>query len=99
TPFPKIPMPNWRITYDGLSKISLIKKLFQSVSLSHAYRSTYSVNSYTTNLFYETGGAVRDLSGNFIPKYEIAQVSISEQFSPLIGIDITWKNSLTTRFE
>ena len=32
-------------------------------------------------------------------QYEIGQVSISEQLSPLIKIDMTWKNSLMTRFE
>jgi len=99
TAFPKIPMPNWRVTYDGLSKIPLIKKLFQNVSLSHAYRSTYSVNSYSTNLFYKSDGTARDQADNFIAKYEIGMISISEQFSPLIGVDITWKNNLTTRFE
>jgi cell surface protein SprA len=32
-------------------------------------------------------------------KYDIAQVSINEQFSPLFKIDMTWKNSLLARFE
>ena len=38
-------------------------------------------------------------SGNFFPKYDIQQISITEQLAPLIGIDMTWKNSLQTRFE
>ena len=42
---------------------------------------------------------IRDLSSNFIPQYEINAVDINEQFSPLINIDLGWKNSLTTRFE
>jgi cell surface protein SprA len=60
------------------------------------------VNSFTQNLLYqERDGASfkRDTSGNFIPKYDIQQVTISEQLSPLIGVDMTWKNSLQTRFE
>ena len=36
---PKIPLPNWRITYDGLIKIKAIKKYFKTFSLGHAYRS------------------------------------------------------------
>jgi len=38
-------------------------------------------------------------NANFIPKYQIQQVSIIEQFSPLITFDMTWLNSLMTKFE
>jgi cell surface protein SprA len=31
------------------------------------------------------------ISGNFIPRYQISAVSITEQFSPLIGFDVKWK--------
>jgi cell surface protein SprA len=97
--FPNIPKVNWRLTYDGLSRLKFAKKLFNSVSLSHAYRSVYSVSSFTTNLLYQEDGTSRDLSNNFIPKDQFTQINISEQFSPLIGIDINWKSNLTTRFE
>jgi cell surface protein SprA len=97
--FPNIPQVNWRLTYDGLSKLKFAKKLFNTVSLSHAYRSTYSVSSFTTNILYKQDGTARDLSNNFIAKDQFTQVNISEQFSPLIGIDMNWKNNLTTRFE
>ena len=36
---------------------------------------------------------------NFLPQYEITNVSINEQFNPLFGLDATWINSLTNRFE
>jgi cell surface protein SprA len=39
------------------------------------------------------------MQSNFLPMYEINVVSINEQFSPLINVDMNWKNSLTTRFE
>lgn len=98
--FPNIPHLNWRFTYDGLSKINFLKKYFNSVSISHSYRSTYGVSSFTTNLLYREDGSARDLNNNFIPKDEFSQVTISEQFSPLIGIDMNFKNNkLTTRFE
>ena len=42
---------------------------------------------------------IRDEKGNFIPKYQINGVSISEQFAPLIMANIVWNNSLSTRFE
>ncbi|MBP5474073.1 MAG: cell surface protein SprA, partial [Bacteroidales bacterium] len=96
-------MPNWRITFDGLSKIEFVQRYFNSISITHQYRSTYQIGNYNTNLHYgDIGGeysSARDLQGNFIPRYEINTVTISEQFSPLINIDMTWKNSLSTRFE
>ncbi|MCJ7446702.1 MAG: cell surface protein SprA [Bacteroidales bacterium] len=96
-------MPNWRINFDGLSKFAFIQKAFRSVSISHQYRSTYQIGTYTTNLKYEAGAnginSVRDMQNNFIQRYEINVVTINEQFSPLINIDLNWKSSLTTRFE
>jgi len=96
-------MPNWRINFDGLSKFEFVQRTFRSVNLTHQYRSTYQVGSFTTNMNYHSGesgiNAIRDLQNNFIQQYEINVVTISEQFSPLINIDLNWKNSLTTRFE
>jgi cell surface protein SprA len=98
--FPNIPQLNWRFTYDGLSRLKLVKQYFNSVNLTHGYRSSYNISSFTTNLLYNNEGTARDLNDNFIPKEEFGQVNISEQFSPLIGIDLNFKNNkLTTRFE
>jgi cell surface protein SprA len=96
-------MPNWRLTFDGLSKFEFVQKVFRSINLSHQYRSTYQIGSYTTNLNYYLDGdginTIRDMQNNYIQQFEINVVTINEQFSPLINIDMNWKNSLTTRFE
>ena len=96
-------MPNWRINFDGLSKFEFVQRTFRSINIMHQYRSTYQIGSYTTNLSYDDDGTgisrIRDLQNNYIQQYEINVVTISEQFSPLINIDMNWKNSLTTRFE
>lgn len=96
-------MPNWRINFEGLTKFEAVRKVFNSVSLSHQYRSTYTIGSFNTSLYYdpdETGiSRIRDLKSNFIPQYEINTVTINEQFSPFLNIDLGWKNSLTTRIE
>ena len=100
--FPVVPLPNWRITYNGLTKVKFIKRYFETFTLGHAYRSTYSVGSFASNLDYkdESGEVQMNLNNlSYHPKYDIAQVSINEQFSPLFKIDMTWKNSLLTRFE
>ncbi|MGA2406904.1 MAG: cell surface protein SprA [Bacteroidales bacterium] len=96
-------MPNWRITFDGLSKFDFVQSIFRSISLTHQYRSTYQIGSFTTNMNYKIDdsgiNSIRDLQNNFIQQYEINVVTINEQFSPLINVDMNWKNSLTTRFE
>jgi len=109
SPFPKIPKPNWRVTYDGLSKMEKIKKYFKSFTLSHAYRSSYSVGGYTTNLLFVDDGTghtdiketVSSVAGNpnFLSRDLINTVSISEQWSPLIKLDMTLKNSILLSFE
>ena len=99
---PKIPLPNWRLTYAGLTKYPFIADRFSEVSLRHGYRSTYSVNGFNTLLKYEeNNGAVSsvDVNGNFLPMYQFAQVAISEQFAPLVGIDTRLKNNMTLNFE
>ncbi|MEG2070828.1 MAG: cell surface protein SprA [Bacteroidales bacterium] len=101
--FPKIPLPNWRLNYTGFTKIKGVNKIFQSLSLLHTYTSSYSVGNYTTNILYtsDAEGNPNTLNtlGNFIPTKEFAQVSLSEQFNPLIGFDMTLKNSLLLKVE
>ncbi len=102
-PFPRIPLPNWRITYDGLTKIAFIERYLSTARLSHAYRSTYNVGSFATNIHYREdrngNPTAKDLIDNYVSQYEINQISIAEQFSPLISIDMTWHNSLITKIE
>jgi cell surface protein SprA len=108
--FPSIPKPNWRLTYDGLSKMEKIKKYFKSITLSHAYRSTYNVGSYTSNLLYgdldndgfsDVKEAVSSVSSNpnFMAKNLINTVTISEQWSPLVKVDMTLHNSILINCE
>ena len=100
--FPSIPIPNWQISYSGLSHLPLFANLFDSFELTHGYRSTYNVNSFNTQPNYaESNGSVvaRDVNNNFLPFYQFSQVSILEQFTPLIGINVRFKNAMTANFE
>jgi cell surface protein SprA len=101
--FKAIPLPNWDIRYDGLSKFPFMKGLVQSFTLKHAYRSTVSVSNFQTNLgaFDEFGTELRDVSDNFIAPTQVSSITITEQFAPFIGMDATWiigKNGLITGF-
>jgi cell surface protein SprA len=73
------------------------------MSFTHSFRSSYNVGSFLTNLNYlaeEDGFSyIRDIQNNFLPAFEFNSVSITEAFNPLINMDITWLNDLTTRTE
>ncbi len=100
--FPNIPIPNWQITYNGLSRFPLFSDWFDSFDLKHGYRSSYTVGNFSTLLQYqEANGAVssRDANNDFLPYYQFSEVTIFEEFTPLIGFDARFKNSMTATFE
>jgi len=103
-------LPNWRISYDGLSNIDWIKDRFKSVSLTHAYSCSYNIGSYTSYSSWvgmsandNTFGYVSDVQNekNAVPSssYNISDVSLNEQFIPLIGVNVALKNSMTGKVE
>ena len=103
-PFPWTIAPNWKVTFDGLSKLKFFQKFLKNITLTHSYKSTYNMNGYATNVnFYETPtnveGLGRDNQRNFVAMYQPNSVSINEQLSPLVAFDMTWHNSLLTKFE
>jgi cell surface protein SprA len=100
--FPKIPIPNWRLSYNGLSKLPVLSDIFTSIDINHAYRSTYTVNGFNSLVRYQeaNGGVnVRDANGNFLPYYQFSQITLFEQFLPLLGVDVRLKNNMTLNFE
>lgn len=100
-----LPKPNWRATYTGLSKMPILAKVLSNITFSHAYNSTLSMNSYTSALLYSDpshlgGPSFKDsVSGNYIPFFLVPNITIQEQFSPFIGVDITTLSQLNLKFE
>jgi cell surface protein SprA len=115
SPFPKTPLPNWRIDYTGLNRIQAFKNLFQSITLSHAYQSTYSVMNFSNSLTFddpsvlEINKPIEDYNNKYfatesennqlLPAYVISQVLISEQFAPLIGVNMRTKSRVTANLQ
>jgi cell surface protein SprA len=102
--FKMIPLPNWDIRYDGLAKFKFMKKYVRNFTLKHAYRSSVSLSNFQTNLAARgnNGEHLRDNSFNYISDNQIQSVTITEQFSPFLGVDATWivgKNGLITKLE
>ncbi|MFK7002091.1 T9SS outer membrane translocon Sov/SprA [Flavobacterium oreochromis] len=88
------PLPNWNIKYTGLMRYKFFKDRFRSFSLQHAYKSAYTLNSYRSNLEYDKNPNGVDVSGNYYSSTLIGNVNLTEQFSPLLRLDIQMKNSL-----
>jgi len=112
--FLDVPIPNWRVTYSGLSKIPALKEIFRSVSITHGYNSTYGVGSYASSLFYsdqpdllglgvnatDISLAQADSATNIAqPILVVNQLTISEQFSPLIGINLRTRGDVTVKVD
>ena len=100
-----LPRPNWRLTYNGLSRMDLFKDVFTNFSVTHAYNSTLSMNSFQSALLFqdELGlgfpSFIDTVSGNFVPYFLVPNITVTEQFAPILGIDFTTKSQLSGRFE
>jgi cell surface protein SprA len=103
SPLLKIPLPNWRISYNGITKIPGVNKVFQSITLQHVYTCLYQIGGFATNMSYNPDygdlQVIRDALNNFIPYIEVGQIAITEAMNPLIGVDVTMKNSLQFKAE
>lgn len=112
SPFPAIPLPNWRLDYAGLSKLESLKKIFSQVNITHSYTASYSIGNYTSSQQYKPGDINfsrqtyrRDITyqyneqGQVIPLYVVSQASITERFAPLIGINVRTQSKITAKLE
>ena len=105
-PVKNIPLPNWAINYNGLSKMEFMKKYVRTFVIKHAYTSTVSISGMQTNLnaIFDGNGnpTALDINNNYITRMQVQNVTMSERFNPLIGFDATWlikKQGLITKFE
>jgi cell surface protein SprA len=100
-----MPKPNWKIDYNGLSKVKPLDKIFTNFTLTHGYNGNLSMNGFTSALLYQDisqygyPSFYDSTSDNFIPYFLVPNVSIQEQFSPLIGFDMMFVNQMQAKFE
>ncbi len=98
-----LPKPNWRISYNGLARLPGFDKIFTSFNLTHAYSSTLSMGSFNSSLLYQDPlgirypGFIDTTSGNFVPFFAVPNLTINEQFSPLLNLDMQFVNQLQAR--
>jgi cell surface protein SprA len=110
-PFPKIPIPNWRLDYKGLSQIPALREYFSSINISHGYSSTYEVSNFSNSLLYKQGlelynsvqnvpgASLTNEFGQYIPIFILNQVILTERFAPLVKVDLLTKNRLNISME
>ncbi|MEQ8218055.1 MAG: cell surface protein SprA [Arenibacter sp.] len=102
--FRSIPIPNWNIKYTGLMRNPWFKKKFKRFSLSHGYRSAYSINSFQTNLtrtqlINEGMEPINSETKDFLPVNIMNNVVLTDQFNPLMRVDFEMQNSLSVLAE
>ena len=99
------PLPNWRITYNGLTKIPIFSSIFTNFVVNNSYTGNLAMNSFASSLYYQDAFSLGypsfldSTSGNFVPFYQVPNITITEAFGPLVGVDAALKNGLTARFE
>jgi cell surface protein SprA len=100
-----LPKPNWRLTYNGLTRIPGMERLFTNFSITHGYTSNLSMNNFTSALLYADRfgfgfpSFVDPVSNNFVPFFIVPNLTISERFSPLIGIDVQTTNQINFKLD
>lgn len=95
--FRKFALPNWSINFTGLTRIPALKKIFKTINITHSYKSTYSISSWATNINYNENDQmlIYENTNIRVPKYDMAQMVVSEQYAPLIGIKLAFNNNLS----
>lgn len=107
--FHRIPLPNWRLSYAGLSEVLGIKEIFPTISLNHAYTANYTTGNFSNSLLYANDLTLDNPffdyhyafivnQGNLVPYNLLNQISITENFGPLVGLNIALWNKMTFRF-
>ncbi len=100
-----LPKPNWKIDYNGLSRVKGLEKIFTNFSISHGYNGSLSMNGFTSALLYQDVSRFGypsfydTASNNYLPFFLVPNISISEQFSPLVGVDMMFTNQMQFKFE
>lgn len=101
-PFRDIPIPNWTLRYTGFMKYKWFKKNFSSFSVTHGYRSSYTVSNFTSNLQYDASepfGGINPLSDTYNPEILISSATLIDEFNPLVKVEMKMKNSFSFKGE
>ncbi len=96
-----LPKPNWKLRYDGLTKLPWFKDKFSSFNLEHGYSAKLRINSFNSDIEYRATDPYQNLksNGNYYSRIEIPFIQINEQFNPVIGLSMKTKSDLNLEFQ
>lgn len=93
--FRDIPLPNWNLKYTGFMRLGWFKENFKRFSVNHGYSAGYTINQFQTNLDYDPEDEFsRDQAGNFKSEILYSNLTLTEQFKPLVRLDFEMQNSV-----
>ncbi len=95
-----LPKLNWQVSYNGLARLPGMDKIFSGFNLTHGYRSTMTINDFQTNGqgVFAPANSLND-NFDFFSAYVIPNIQITEQFAPLIGLDVKLQNEMSIRLD
>lgn len=94
------PMPNWAFTYNGLAKLPAFRDVITTFTLTDNYSGSLSMNSFVSSLYYQDllgvgfPSFIDSNSHNYVPFFQVPNLTISESLNPLVGIDLAFKSGL-----
>lgn len=97
------PLPNWKLTYNGLTKLPMFAEYFSNFTLNHTYIGTLSMNSFLSSFYYQDllgvgfPSFIDSTSNNYVPFFQVPNVTINENLGPLLGFDAAMKNGMNLR--
>ncbi|PIQ63721.1 MAG: cell surface protein SprA [Bacteroidetes bacterium CG12_big_fil_rev_8_21_14_0_65_60_17] len=97
-PFPR---PSWTVSYSGLGKFPVLRRLVQNASVRHGYSADYS-SDFRTNTSFTSNDTLNtvDLGGRRIQSriepFQAGNIRVNERFSPMVGLDLSWKRQIQT---
>lgn len=103
----KLPMPNWKVVYSGLKNIPFINSKFSKFDILHAYTSTYTATGIQRSVDYynfqtnpnDPSVSNKDANGDYYNPYNFTTIGYVEEFSPLLGADVTMRNNMQFKLE
>ncbi|MEX0772300.1 MAG: cell surface protein SprA [Balneolales bacterium] len=97
--FTPIPLPNWQIIWSGLEqRIGILSDYLSRASINHQYSGRYRIG---WGLNPDAKSSLSQNIGAYQIEYERSEfeartINLEKRFSPLIGLNLTWKNNLRT---
>ncbi len=100
------PKPNWNLRWDASKTIGFLKNNFSQIAITHGYGSNFTINSYNSNFDFVQDPTLQfselnknRITQNFFSVLDIPDINIQEQFTPLLGIDLTTKSGASLRLD